>query len=564
MPSGRRHDPEDRCYAQSRFRTDLKQFLYQDTTTSDSAVKVSAGHGQDHTTNVSRASATERKECPSNEVAQDEDSKGQRSLVVTLRVSYYLFSFTQLKRLGIRTAGKASKFRLGHNPWQGLGFPKPTAETVREVHRRLSDYHEHLSFGSFVNARGCSGPVVTVDKVIQVMLAQNAGNENAIDTHSRLCNTYTYVVNGDKYAGKTPNWHEIRHLPIEELQRALEPTGYYQKRAASIMAILEVVHRENTVRKAHGLQTYQYDDNPPDARDFVDGMLSMAYITDDADNSTVAVLDRLLALPNIGPKSAMCIAAFQLKRPLFVVDTHILRYTKWLGWIPQTCNDNNIAAMYLHDIIPEDIRYDLHNQIWTHCAKENSSGSRGRRVICPFCGSIPPSRAKLELFGDTTCPVAGFLPPLSQRWPKRAWQEVEVIKKSVPMVLQAVRHQLRHGNTNTLKHFSTASKSSDTTRRAIDLASLRRRELKYLRTMAFSDLTVDQAGSQGYLLWMFRPLDNSFGEEWGTFEELPRFKWERPTVMDAEVAVSYKYALDVLEGRVQHPWSKISNAKEQF
>lgn len=485
----------------------------------------------------------------------------RQSLIVSLRVPYYLFTPKLLTKYGFRSNDNTTwpyrkhKFKLGYNPWQGLGLLKPTPAIVREVHRCLAEYHERFDFGSFVNVPTPATPshaVVTVDNVLQVILAQNTGNENAIDTHSRLCNTFTYAFDGKKYAGKTPNWHEIRQLPIEELERALKPTGYHKRRAVSIMAVLDTVYNENVKRKASGLQEYDYDGNAPGAKDFVDGMLSMSYITDCTDNSTEALLGRLLTLPGIGPKSASCIVAFQLKRPLFVVDTHVLRFTKWLGWIPKTCDDINLAAMYLHDVVPDDIKYDLHNQIWTHCAKENATESRGRSILCPFCGSNPPSRNKIAQYAGMVCPVADFLPPLSQRWPKRAFQEVEAAEKSASRVTTPSDNEVV-----TSKYFSLTTESSATMAKATR-STAKARRIRFLRTMAFNDLTLDQATSEGYLLWQFRPLDNSFGEEWGTFETVPRFKWERPTIMDPDVAVSHEYAQNVIAEKIPHPWSKTS------
>lgn len=453
------------------------------------------------------------------------------SLIVTLHVPYYLFNPKQLKQFGFKISNtttwpyKTHKFKLGHNPWQGLGLPKPTESTVREVHKRLSEYHAQFSFDTFVNV-SVSEAIITIDNVIQVILAQNTGNENAIDTHSRLCNTFTYTLNGKKHAGTVPNWHEVRKLPIGELEKALKPTGYHQRRARSIKAVLDAVYAENVKRKGGGSHV------SGDGSNLSDDMLSMRYITDSPDSSTESILSRLLSLPGIGPKSAMCIIAFQLKRPLFVVDTHVLRYTKWLGWIPRTCDDINAAAMYLHDVVPDDIKYDLHNQIWTHCAKADT-GISGRSVggLCPFCASMPPSRQKLR-DAEARCPVADFLIPLSERWPKRAWKEVEGVEKKEDDVV-------------TSKYFSVVQTSKK-----------KSKPLKLLRTMPFQDLTPEEAEAHGYLLWQFRPLDNSFGEEWGTFEAFPRFKWEKPDVMDPEVAVSVEYARDVLAGNKDHPWSK--------
>lgn len=94
---------------------------------------------------------------PRDRISKTAHVNTQRSLIVSLRISYYLFSPKLLKQYGFQQSNKtiwpykSHKFKLGHNPWQGLGFPKPAPEIVREVHRRLSEYHERYDFGSFVN-----------------------------------------------------------------------------------------------------------------------------------------------------------------------------------------------------------------------------------------------------------------------------------------------------------------------------------------------------------------------------------------------------------------------------
>jgi len=90
---------------------------------------------------------------------------------------------------------------------------------------------------------------------------------------------------------------------------------------------------------------------------------------------------------------------------------------------------------------------------------------------------------------------------------------------------------------------------------------VREKKLKLRETMYFHELTPAKAAEHGYLLWEFRPMDNSFMEEWGTFDKVPRYKWEKPTIMDSDVAVSVEYARAVLDGEIEHRWMKKGGTK---
>lgn len=96
----------------------------------------------------------------------------------------------------------------------------------------------------------------------------------------------------------------------------------------------------------------------------------------------------------------------------------------------------------------------------------------------------------------------------------------------------------------------------------VSTKSGKEKKLKLKETMLFDELTPEQANKEGYLLWEFRPMDNSFMEEWGTFDKVPRYKWEKPTIMDPDVAVDPEYARRVLAGEIPHRWSKHSEPEQ--
>ncbi len=76
--------------------------------------------------------------------------------------------------------------------------------------------------------------------------------------------------------------------------------------------------------------------------------------------------------------------------------------------------------------------------------------------------------------------------------------------------------------------------------------------------MLMAELTPEQAKAHNKFLHMFRPLDNSFGQDRGTFESKPRFRWEGLEIMDPDVAVPYEEALKILKGEMPHPWMRIT------
>lgn len=225
------------------------------------------------------------------------------------------------------------RLKLGHNPWKYFNWQNPTEDQVRQVHAALTNHHAKFEFEQYVDMPVyATNAACTVDVIIQTMFAQSTDNAIAIDVHSRLCNAFPYVVNGQKYVGKIPNWHEVRHLPAEELETALQSGGMKELRAKRILKFLNAVYNANLQRKQQDLQALQYDGNAPGASDFVPGMLSLDYMFHNADdNSDEALIRSLTDIDGVGLKSAMCILAFALKRSLFVVDTHVLRITKLLG-----------------------------------------------------------------------------------------------------------------------------------------------------------------------------------------------------------------------------------------
>ena len=85
------------------------------------------------------------------------------------------------------------------------------------------------------------------------------------------------------------------------------------------------------------------------------GISPQSNIRTDADavRFHTALLERMRALPGVGPKTAACVLMFNLKRPDFPVDTHIHRISKRLGWIAARASAEETYER-LNAIVPEE------------------------------------------------------------------------------------------------------------------------------------------------------------------------------------------------------------------
>jgi endonuclease III len=76
----------------------------------------------------------------------------------------------------------------------------------------------------------------------------------------------------------------------------------------------------------------------------------------------------LLSLKGIGPKTTACVLLFSCNRPVFPMDTHILRITKRLGLVPQKSDDLS-AHKIMESLVPPQKHYSLHINLIRHGRK---------------------------------------------------------------------------------------------------------------------------------------------------------------------------------------------------
>ena len=94
----------------------------------------------------------------------------------------------------------------------------------------------------------------------------------------------------------------------------------------------------------------------------------------------------LSSLPEVGPKSALCVMLYSFGRPTFPVDAHVGRVLARLGILGPIAP--NLSAMNhkqrqreLEDAIPPDLRYRLHVNLIAH----GRALCTARRPLCATC-----------------------------------------------------------------------------------------------------------------------------------------------------------------------------------
>jgi DNA (cytosine-5)-methyltransferase 1 len=166
-----------------------------------------------------------------------------------------------------------------------------------------------------------------------------------------------------------PRWVDVLSAPDGELVALLRPAGLYEQRTRQLKELLGIVEAANRDRRIG-----------PFARRPRDLTLDFLGKLDDA-----AAEEFLISLPGIGPKSARCVLAYSLERPVFAVDTHAHRIFNRLRLVKS--NGRKKDHDPFQEIVPEGMRKRLHINLVHHgravCQTQNPKC--GECVLVSFC-----------------------------------------------------------------------------------------------------------------------------------------------------------------------------------
>jgi endonuclease-3 len=205
---------------------------------------------------------------------------------------------------------------------------------VKAVHRRLEEV-----FGR-PRKETAGDPL---DGLILTMLSQNTNDRNRDRAFARLKERF-------------PTWEAALKAGPQALEEAIRVGGLARIKSRRIWALLDQLrHTQGRISLQHlrGLPSEEAE-------------------------------QRLLAIPGVGKKTARCVLLFHLGRDAFPADTHILRVTRRLGWIPEQATADR-AHEILQGLIPPPCMFSLHLNL-IHLGR---TLCRPKASRCPSCPVQP-------------------------------------------------------------------------------------------------------------------------------------------------------------------------------
>ncbi len=183
-------------------------------------------------------------------------------------------------------------------------------------------------------------PVLPVlDELVATVLSQHTSDVNSDRAFASL-------------KARFPAWTDVLAAPASAVAEAIRMGGIAEQKAARIKRILATVAER-------------------------EGRLDLSRLHDLDDGAVEAYLT---SLPGVGPKTAACVLTFSMGRQAFPVDTHVHRVAGRLGWVPAGATAEQTHQL-LRDLVPADIRYDLHLGLIAH----GRTVCRSRRPACDAC-----------------------------------------------------------------------------------------------------------------------------------------------------------------------------------
>lgn len=193
------------------------------------------------------------------------------------------------------------------------------------------------------------------DAIISTMLSQNTTAANQNRAFASLKKAFP------------GGWEQVAsELNTSRIEDAIRVAGLAHVRAERLLSMLKVILSERGEANFEYLQSFHSNDD---------------------------IVQELSRFKGMGPKTISCVLLFALGRPDFPVDTHVLRISKQMNWVPQSYS-REAAYQYLNDLIPDECKLDLHCLLVTHGKQCNKCAARGR-------AQFPPSQ-------QWVCPMAAI------------------------------------------------------------------------------------------------------------------------------------------------------------
>lgn len=261
----------------------------------------------------------------------------------------------------------------------GSNAIRPTAEECIYATVSLAKLHPHVVDKNEERRKtlleSCGLRDSITDSVISTMLSQNTTDKNSKKAWAQLKQAF-------------PDWEQVCDPSnLGKVEAAIRVAGLAKTRAERMHKMLVQVREER-------------------------GVPSLDYLRDLSDEEVKLELSRFKGL---GPKTISCVLLFAMGRPEFPVDTHVLRISQKLGWVPSSATRES-AYDHLNGAIPPELKLDLHCLLVTHgkhchaCAangKPQFPPKDGTKLECPLAKSTMATNMEAVVSAATKKAAAG-------------------------------------------------------------------------------------------------------------------------------------------------------------
>ena len=223
----------------------------------------------------------------------------------------------------------------------------PEGDRVREIHRLLRRAH---------------GPLdpppkrEPLEELVLTILSQNTNDLNRDRAWAALRERF-------------PSWEALGEAREKDVVDAIRPGGLANTKAPRIL------HVVREIREREGGFDLSWMRDAPEAN----------------------VTEYLTSLPGVGRKTAACVLAFSLERPVIPVDTHVHRVAGRLGLLPPK-TDAAKAHDVLAERIPPRLRLPMHVGLIRH-GRAICKAGLPRCNVCPLQDLCPSGPGFLREIG---------------------------------------------------------------------------------------------------------------------------------------------------------------------
>ncbi|MCQ5376226.1 MAG: endonuclease III [Methanomassiliicoccales archaeon] len=205
---------------------------------------------------------------------------------------------------------------------------------MKPVREMLITLVEHFPIGAFPGGTNDDQPDGGSDPfrvLISTVLSQRTKDENTYIASQRLFSKY-----------KNPA--ELAAAPIDDLMELIRPVGFPKAKSKAIKEIARIIHQD-------------YNDRVPNE------------------------IDKLLALPLVGRKTANCVLVYGFGQDAIPVDVHVHRISNRIGLVSTKTPEE--TEIELKRVVPKDL-WKFINTVFIAFGKRICTPRNPKCLICPI------------------------------------------------------------------------------------------------------------------------------------------------------------------------------------